>query len=1641
MKTKMKTRCISLLLCLVMVLGLLPMPTMAAEVAASGTSGNAEWTLEDGVFTISGGAMANYASAEEQPWHAYAAQIQKVVIGSGVIRVGDYAFADCVNLTEVEIGEDVDTIGAYAFENTTSLTEVKMPKNVKVFCNGMFHNSGLKKLYVYSRYTEFDGFYSVGYDEDNVLPLDTVIYCYACSHAYFYFNRDTVIFTDDLLIDVDNGNSALDMSIEHPYYVRDLWAAADTADGLVFDYTASMKTADIVRIHNEMVEENQKIGLDYDNNGKLEVEVQISLRNDWDTLATIRAGANYSFFEYNLEYEPNNNYGTWGGWSNEEQFITVNGDADSVTVNINATMQELEAYAGEPISDVFLYVSVKGISHKYNFSYGGYETVNKTTTVESCGTSIYDAHLRESGIAWGEDRVEMLTLDYAFVVEDWAPDGGLSEEEYAKYYEPVSRHYEWNYRIGREGWFYDEETEMDICPGQGFWELDEGMFTEEYNGVLYGGVAGHYDAGSDASVSLREMLPDDQFAFVETLRGVEASGLGGEARIDLWYTLTVTYADGSVVVLEGGAADETTSIVGVCLHTCAVCGLCTSEELLSCNSRYGWRTNACLCENPSPAIEYSAVGDAVVIPEESYCYYGEVTARVETFDTELAVTTDYFKAIVNSVGYSNVAAVYDITLYNEGGEPIAINEWGGTEEYVTLSIPVSAEIALAAANGELVLYHVDKNGVAELVSFTVDTENNTFTFTGYEFSPYVLVEVVPYYGRTQLATMPNSVALLYAYDQIAAGVEASAESIEVYNGVDALSKDELTMVMEVYRRDYAHHFWLGNGYSYSSTSTTVVSVIPTYILSGAELETAKAAFEEKVDEILAGLTLNMTEFERELYLHDKLAGMITYEFADNAHNAYGAIVEGKAVCEGYAEALQYLLQRAGIQSFIAIGTSINPGSGSAENHAWNYVRIDGRYYHVDLTWNDQGEDLYHAYFNQTDAVIQEDHAISACDYALPVCNDTAAQYFTGKDTYLDSYSADVLGQLLKNNGMKVHVYIPGSVNDFINWYYANISSIAASAEVSGAFSYGYQRLGRELILILNVAACTHTDLTLRPATDATCTVDGHKAYYECACGKYFADETASVEISNLEAWKVGEGKIAALGHEYGQWFVVDEASCTENGLERRDCQRCEYYETRVVEATGHDYASVLTEPTCTEQGYTTHTCANCGDSYVDTYTASLGHDWDEGVVTIEPTEATEGQRLYTCQRCGVTRTETIPKVDHVHSYEAVVTTPTCTEQGYTTYTCRCGDSYVDNYVPANGHDYDAVDTEPTCTEEGYTVYTCVNCGDTYTGDYVDARGHSFGEWFVVNEATCTEDGQKRRDCANCDRYEIETIDATGHNYDSVVTEPTCTGEGYTTHTCASCGDSYVDGHTEALGHAWDEGVVTIEPTEGTDGQRLYTCQTCGETKEEVIPSLNHVHSYEAVVTAPTCTEQGYTTYTCRCGDSYVDTYVPATGHSYGAWYVIDEATCTETGLERRDCENCDHYETEVISATGHDYDSVVTEPTCTEDGYITYTCHCGDSYNEVIEATGHSYVDGVCEHCGKADPDAPVVLMGDANGDGVVNYLDAMLIAQYYVGAISDEDLNLNAADVNGDGVINYLDAMMVAQFYVGYIDSFPAKN
>ena len=156
-------------------------------------------------------------------------------------------------------------------------------------------------------------------------------------------------------------------------------------------------------------------------------------------------------------------------------------------------------------------------------------------------------------------------------------------------------------------------------------------------------------------------------------------------------------------------------------------------------------------------------------------------------------------------------------------------------------------------------------------------------------------------------------------------------------------------------------------------------------------------------------------------------------------------------------------------------------------------------------------------------------------------------------------------------------------------------------------------------------------------------------------------------------------------------------------------------------------------------------------------------------------------------------------------------------------------------------------------------------------------------------------------------------------------------------------------------HVYGAWSTVSAPTCTQNGTEKRVCENCDRYEERDIAATGH--SYESATTAPTCTEQGYTTYTCHCGDSYKDTYVAASGHDFGEWSPVSSPDCVTTGTEKRECGTCGVSEERTIDANGHNYASVVTAPTCTEQGYTTYTCDCGHTYVDTyVAATGHTEV-------------------------------------------------------------------------------------
>lgn len=236
-------------------------------------------------------------------------------------------------------------------------------------------------------------------------------------------------------------------------------------------------------------------------------------------------------------------------------------------------------------------------------------------------------------------------------------------------------------------------------------------------------------------------------------------------------------------------------------------------------------------------------------------------------------------------------------------------------------------------------------------------------------------------------------------------------------------------------------------------------------------------------------------------------------------------------------------------------------------------------------------------------------------------------------------------------------------------------------------------------------------------------------------------------------------------------------------------------------------------------------------------------------------------------------------VKHTSVTEIAAKDATCTEDGCTAQlSCSvCGTVFQHSEViPAKGHTIvEDPATEATCTEPGKTAGShCSVCGQIFTAqEEIPAKGHQFSAWtsegenshkhtcaacgleeeashlwsgaVIVREATEFEEGLRSYTCTVCGQVKEEVIPKKDHIHEYVdfVIDPTCTSQGYTSHKCEKCGDEYQDTFVPALGHDWDEGVITKEATAEEDGVLTYTCRRCQETKTEIIPrQVIHVES-------------------------------------------------------------------------------------------------------------------------------------------------------------------------------------------------------
>ena len=272
----------------------------------------------------------------------------------------------------------------------------------------------------------------------------------------------------------------------------------------------------------------------------------------------------------------------------------------------------------------------------------------------------------------------------------------------------------------------------------------------------------------------------------------------------------------------------------------------------------------------------------------------------------------------------------------------------------------------------------------------------------------------------------------------------------------------------------------------------------------------------------------------------------------------------------------------------------------------------------------------------------------------------------------------------------------------LNWSISGTSVIIYTPSDSDAQKWHFARHSDGSYTITNVKYGTVLTASDNGSADGLISIQedtggAHQRWYLYEVGGYYSFRTAcnkwvgigltggtttsgtTVEMANFRdndghkytLTVLSTDTVACEEHSYMSSVLV-APSCTQSGVSRYTCTVCGDSYSGSVDALGHSYATAVTPMTCTEDGFTTYACEHCGESFTTDYQLAPGHDWLPATCTQAPA----------CAACG----QTDGDEPGGHSYAPVITAPTCTEEGYTAYTCSdCGHSYGVPGEPATGH--------------------------------------------------------------------------------------------------------------------------------------------------------------------------------------------------------------------------------------------------------------------------------------------------------------------------------------------------------------------
>ena len=451
---------------------------------------------------------------------------------------------------------------------------------------------------------------------------------------------------------------------------------------------------------------------------------------------------------------------------------------------------------------------------------------------------------------------------------------------------------------------------------------------------------------------------------------------------------------------------------------------------------------------------------------------------------------------------------------------------------------------------------------------------------------------------------------------------------------------------------------------------------------------------------------NGSDYSKALWLHDWLLEQLNYDNSLKWSSAESALTRSSGTCQAYERAYAKLLSAAGIENAETRDTY--------DGHTWNAMKLDGKWYQVDCTWDDSSENYYnfnrtHLYFALSDelmAIAHQGHKniYTVEGYATP-SNSLEHNYFVQNgdaQQWVESYRNRIQENLNNKN-------TEFSIQDDNSTYPPSIYGIQ-----NGIIAY-----------VMNQNEWF---------------VNGKKVELVAKTNDKQFDfiVTYPVECTN---------------HDWDEGVITTEPTCTKDGVKTYTCKDCKITKTEVLKALGHDYSKEWTidkKATCLEEGSKSHHCTRC-DSKIDvTVIPKTSHNYDEGVITTSPTCTKSGVKTFTCKDCKTTKTEVLKALGHDYSKEWTIDKKaTCLEEGSKSHHCTRCDSKSDVTVISKlSHDWVLTNTvNPTRNHEGKKVYTCNLCKETKEESIPKLVGkwvsNSVGKWYEYSDGTYENSGFKK----------------------------------------------------------------------------------------------------------------------------------------------------------------------------------------------------------------------------------------------------------------------------------------------------------